>query len=1200
MASSLSIHAAATEGNLDQIRHLLESDVSLGPGDDKDGLTPLMCAIKNGHKEVAALLVSHMSIPSLSVITSSDKWNALHWMAAWGRPWPEVWKEIQRKCPHLWDQRDGNDKRPIDKAREHRNRSQRHRQLYQALEGNIQDEYIKGISTKVEKKCNITVTLTGHEGVGKTCLVEQLRNKNIPPQGPPSTDTARLLVKHLTFDPETYQKEAMEEGSELKVGIQRIQRVMTCPDLEVAETRMAETDGTSATRGQQNMVTAETLPSAQGNMQTREMSLTPKQEKEIEEYNQFMIWLEECRNVGAKVWEEKRHTEFPSREDQRLTQKFLLVFSRSIKRKSNYCSSCSVDCDGQLWYRCQQCVDTNICSECYRNGRLPDKEHESNHTMVYTGHTSNKYRCRGCDGICLDTYFKCKTCKDLFGCLGCCHSGKFDHTTTHPMVKESRVNYAARVTSDQQYEFAKKVMPSETGSQSKPKGLVTIYDFGGEKIFYNTHHCIVTDDMIFILVFDVSICLHPDQKRREEGYDRIEFWLRSIAASAIDEAAKTRGTPPIILIGSHMDLLPGSEEEKEEKFSDIINRLKSNPEIKTIIRHHVKDMIHVSNLHKSSRNRDVFDQIWKAIFDAARFQSQWEKEIPARWLALEHELIKNKTEGIKLLEFQDFMVLNKTLAVPLKDAKEIFAFLRYLKTTGYFLCFGLDDLNESIEVEKGLAAGNHIFIILDPQWIISAFKCIITAPKFKTNLSIKEKEEWDEYAESGKLPIHFMKSLLEKEHEQHFIRKFNFICIVMETLGLISSPLLESDTELEEYIVPCMLKEANPSYVQTILEIRSTIVTPVLCIKFEKDFIPQAIWDKTIAKCIHRFTRMSEGGYDPSEFVRRGFVCLSINGVMNVILNCHKNAMKVILFTRNVEFIPPGKVVKFREFLESLLQNVLEMNHQGHFKYNYYFHNDYEFSKVEKMVKKEELSEFGKVLCEGGKGPKQLCKRDYRIWFQDHQSQCEPDDDVIVDTLPPGLHSKRPTAKELGRISNLIGKNYQSFFIQLGCPKAMVDRFDRDFQLFSFRVRITRTLITFLNKNSKLRFPHIALALKEEEDKDVEQLLDVLDVNGEDLDFPTDVLEKQLSTEHLSVVSEYISPRDSFLFFLELDLKVNSIERKEARFADLGERIMALLELWIDLKGDKGEAATVKEVLLAMRECHMDTEGLVRALEENF
>ncbi|XP_033746148.1 uncharacterized protein LOC117331516 [Pecten maximus] len=469
--------------------------------------------------------------------------------------------------------------------------------------------------------------------------------------------------------------------------------------------------------------------------------------------------------------------------------------------------------------------------------------------------------------------------------------------------------------------------------------------------------------------------------------------------------------------------------------------------------------------------------------------------------------------------------------------------------------------------------------------------------KYKTNLSIKEKEDWKAYEESGELPVEVMESLFEKETDQQFIEKFQFICIVMETLGLISSPLLDSEEELEIYIVPCMLRAAIPSRIQPILDKPSTVKTPVLCVKFDKDFIPQAIWDKIIAKCIHRFKPMEEDGYDQTDFIQRGFVCLAVDSLWKVVLNCHKNAMIVILFTRSKSQIPSGKGVKFREFLDFLLQTVLEMNHQGHFRYSYYLHNDYEFSKNEQMVKAEDLSELDGIFCRGGKGESCLSKKDYDIWFQpitEAQTSVK-----TVDGLPVHLPERKPSPKELGRISKFIGIYHLSFFMELECPIDTVDRFFLDYQKISRRVPITKSMVAFFNKTPKRGFSHIASAMTEGGmNIDLQTILE--GANREDLlddfDVPENLLQRPMSIDHVSIVSDFISPRESYILFLELGLKETIIEREEVSCINIQEQITTLLELWIKVEG---EAATVRKLLQAMAECDMDIQGLVRSIEEN-
>lgn len=54
-------------------------------------------------------------------------------------------------------------------------------------------------------------------------------------------------------------------------------------------------------------------------------------------------------------------------------------------------------------------------------------------------------------------------------------------------------------------------------STYKSKAFVTMYDFGGEEIFYDSQHSLMTSDSIYMLVFDVSMCLHPEHEKEGLG-----------------------------------------------------------------------------------------------------------------------------------------------------------------------------------------------------------------------------------------------------------------------------------------------------------------------------------------------------------------------------------------------------------------------------------------------------------------------------------------------------------------------------------------------------------------------------------------------------------------------------------------------------------------------------------------------------------
>ena len=72
------LHEAAKTGNIDRVRKLIEEGHSVWAVDSRFGLTPLHYAVRNGHVEIAKLLIekgANLNQPSTQGITPLD-WAA--------------------------------------------------------------------------------------------------------------------------------------------------------------------------------------------------------------------------------------------------------------------------------------------------------------------------------------------------------------------------------------------------------------------------------------------------------------------------------------------------------------------------------------------------------------------------------------------------------------------------------------------------------------------------------------------------------------------------------------------------------------------------------------------------------------------------------------------------------------------------------------------------------------------------------------------------------------------------------------------------------------------------------------------------------------------------------------------------------------------------------------------------------------------
>ncbi|XP_033728522.1 uncharacterized protein LOC117317727 isoform X2 [Pecten maximus] len=888
-----------------------------------------------------------------------------------------------------------------------------------------QQEFTEGIMGNIENPCNITITVVGHKGVGKSCFVKQIEQESIPPGGPGSTDSADFYINYIGYNPNTGFRLKLDENGEMDTGRHRLKRIIDrYRKRKKNDTRQPECEPvhhTKGTKGQSTMVTS-TSSSA-------------------------------VKKTGIR------------QRLKRIIQDFL--FRRRHHRK---------------------------------------------------------------------------------------------------------------LSSDQRNVIEDIMHAEHKESSEEVKGFVTIYDFGGEEVFYNTHHCFMSSNMIFVLVFDVAMCLDPE--RSATGYEITEHWLTSIATYAFDGGSHDKRTPPIILVGSHLDQVSSDKEEQEKIFEKVLQKLSDNPQLSEIMKSHVRDMFPIANLNDSTKNQDVYESMWKKIIEIAPLQSQWQKAVPAKWVAFEHDLVMLKKRGDVILTNPDLLTLNSQSAVPLEQ-REIMDFLRYLKLAGSFLCFDMHSKNP--------------FIVLQPQWIIDAFKAIITDSKFKSSLSTKMKHQWTQYEKSGILTTDFLTQLWEERS----IENKEILYVVMETLNLLAKPISDDPNDDTDYfIVPSMLKNPDPERINYILDDPDMIITVTLCLKFNNPFIPLAMWDKMIASCIHRFKQLNEPGYDGLKFIQRGFACLSVDSVWNMIINCSKNTMKLTMFMKNKDkTAPTGAGVNVLCILEFLLQRILEANHQSHLKYQFYLHNDYRFASNDEMVSVDHLRNYKCLPCFSLNGEGWIYRDEIYVWFKDpnHKKKrpAKRHGELTAD-----LPDRKLNCKEIGRLSRYIFGACQMFFVELDCPIEVIEQEMEEHRHLAFRSRITKIFLQLLKAKVDITFETVAEAMSRHR-MDHTKLTHIIDSNRE-TEYEDDRLSdrwlhKTMSVKDVPVVVEHVDIKTYFNLFLELGVLPKTVDDFDDQYRNkpARDKIKNMLKAFIT---ETKPRPTMNTILLAMQECDMDTASLITAL----
>lgn len=282
-----------------------------------------------------------------------------------------------------------------------------------------------------------------------------------------------------------------------------------------------------------------------------------------------------------------------------------------------------------------------------------------------------------------------------------------------------------------------------------------------------------------------------------------------------------------------------SQEEKQKWAKKYFSRIRSifqgSPQLNNI-RHEYFLLDNTIQDAEIERLKDT-------ILSIAQTMPYWGEPTPAKWLDLLQALEGIRKQRMPFITLAQLQRMNERLASPLED-DQLRLFLRAHHEIGSMIYFGDSEKLRQI-------------IILEPQWIINAFRSLIGATDFGKkygNLQTK----WESFNESGKLTSEFARQIWSIDTESKFLENADTLLDFLEKLDIIAraSVLTEDGNdkkELDHYYVPCMLKESPPDNLLQKENRHDTFSTPVLCLDFCDGFMPPAIFYRVVALCIGKW-----------------------------------------------------------------------------------------------------------------------------------------------------------------------------------------------------------------------------------------------------------------------------------------------------------------------------------------------------------
>ncbi|XP_045207575.2 uncharacterized protein LOC123559654 isoform X2 [Mercenaria mercenaria] len=326
---------------------------------------------------------------------------------------------------------------------------------------------------------------------------------------------------------------------------------------------------------------------------------------------------------------------------------------------------------------------------------------------------------------------------------------------------------------------------------------LNIWDFGGQFVYYATHQIFHSKQAVYILVFNLSVGLDSIVKdgefplHKKTMRDYLKFWVSSVNSfvGSVDGCK-----PPIILVGTHTDQL--QEDVNVDDYFEEVRKIFDGTSC----------IYHIQSEHFAVSNKDVqekvIDQLCMSITHLGQIQLQ--RCVPAKWLLLEKALKMNKTKKIVSLE-EVFEIDSKTDSPIQTNSRQetieqIKLFLSYHHARGTFCYFDESKLSE--------------YVVLDQQFLIDAFRCIITSGQF-CKVRPKMRSLWSDLCDKAVLRPELLEEVWTQNDANDFISFKELLTEYMQKHRIISEvvahdPYSECSFEpLGYYIVPSLLKVSD-------------------------------------------------------------------------------------------------------------------------------------------------------------------------------------------------------------------------------------------------------------------------------------------------------------------------------------------------------------------------------------------------------
>mmetsp|Transcript_15871 Transcript_15871/g.20336 ORF Transcript_15871/g.20336 Transcript_15871/m.20336 type:complete len:822 (+) Transcript_15871:462-2927(+) len=410
---------------------------------------------------------------------------------------------------------------------------------------------------------------------------------------------------------------------------------------------------------------------------------------------------------------------------------------------------------------------------------------------------------------------------------------------------------------------------------------LSLWDFGGQQVFYAMHHIFLTQSGVYILLFDMRELLEPT--KREEASKYLLFWLRSVKLHAPKAS--------LILTGT---FLADVGERENLRTVDIILRELIKATFSQIVPNIDESFIYFPIDNKEGLG---IDKLRGIVEESARNDDGVFENVSIRWMAFLDKIYSERDKVSYLTLSRDIRDIG--LEVGISNSIEQEAALALFHERGLL-----------IHLTSTLVLKN--IVVIKPQWLIVVLSKVIC----DGNLHI-DKDQFKHVGLEEDLKATFEKGLASRDFLEYVwkgeceLEQVDFFLDLMQRTMLLSKWIFSKN---ELYLIPSLLEDY--------LVEKETIKGRRCVIDFSNNFLPIGVFQRLLCLCVAHSVRGNENESDHNELImepslHKNYATIEFEPGFKVHLLQDEEAQTITIFVRNDEFA--GKCLRI---VQAMLRKV--------------------------------------------------------------------------------------------------------------------------------------------------------------------------------------------------------------------------------------------------------------------------------------